>query len=172
MAEVCLEDGVQREKGIEKISVALNHLISISYLSVVTLVTVELLIIINLLTHNSIPIWILFSSLWLGHTLLAVIVFYSVKDVCISLESDKKITSQSSADPRPTKRWHISNEKIIPLIQYLIYCLLRLLWASLAILLAEILVYLSFFSIVPEFSFLVPIYILAGCSVFSAIICR
>ena len=167
-----IEVKAQQEKRSEEICSAMNHLLSINYLSIGTVLTVEALVIINIATHNIIPIWIIFSTLWLGHAILAIIVFYSVKQIFASLESDKATPIRSDSDPQSTQRWHISNEKTIPLIQYLIYCLLRLLWVSSNLLLAEILGYLTYLSLVPKFSSVIPIYILAGCSIISAVICR
>lgn len=167
-----IEDNAQQEKRIEEIGFAVNHLLSINYLIIVTVLTVEILVIINIATHHIIPIWIIFSTLWLGHAILAIMAFYSIKQIFTSLESDKATPTRSDVDPRNTQRWHISNEKTIPLIQYLIYCLLCLLWISSNLLLVEILGYLSYLSLVPKFSIVIPIYILAGCSIVSAVLCR
>jgi hypothetical protein len=73
---------------------------------------------------------------------------------------------------RQTARWHQANEKRIPLIQFLMYNLSWILGISAVLVVVEILVYLETYGYVPTYSFLVPIYIVIGFALLSALICR
>lgn len=166
-------DDAERARRNDNIECAVNHLKSTTYLFVVIILIFQILLLVNCVYQNVIPIWALFLVLWLGHGWLFVVVCSSVSYIFKSLQkfSSPKLPSNVN-ESRSTQQWHQANEKLIPLIQYTMYNHAYILSASLVAVTCEILIYLSILSIVPEYSFLVPIYIVVGIAFSNALLCK
>ena len=163
------QDTLLSVRKTDRIAYAVSHLKTVVYVSVTTVIIVEVLLLADLSTGYSIPTWVLFVVLWLGHAAIGGIAFNSVNNVCESLHG---CGSPSSSPSSCTQQWHLANEKTIPLVRYLVLNLFKILWMSFMVLLVEILVYLSILSLVPIYSCIIPVYIVAGSALFSAIICK
>lgn len=166
-------DEAERGRRHDNIECAVNHLRSTTYLFVVIILIFQILVLVDCLDPNVIPLWALFLVLWLGHGWLFVVVCSSVTYIFKSLQklSSSKIPS-SLNDSKSTQQWHQANEKLIPLIQYTMYnhaCILSV--SSIAVT-CEILIYLSILSVVPKYSFLIPIYIVVGIALSNALLCK
>ena len=71
-----------------------------------------------------------------------------------------------------TQRWHQSNERRIPLIQFVMYHLAWIFGLSFVFVVDEILVYLYYQNLAPSYSFLVPFYIVTGIAISNSLVCR
>lgn len=149
---------------------ATRNLNLITYLCTSTLIIVLALVFINQCINDNIPLWTLFLILLIGHFVLFILMFNIMRCVYKSMQPESQ--DESSLKQHTVEKWHRTNEKIIPLIQYLLYNLLCIFWISSMLFIFEILVYLSLILVVPAYSFLIPIYIVAGLSLSNAVTCR
>ena len=167
-----IQDKLHRLRKIAKITVAINCLIYMAYLSIATVAITEILLVVDLVVEQHVPTWVFFFILFLGHTVLGIIAIDSVRHVLQSLQSPNALNPSMNPNPKPGPHWHFNNDETVPLIQYIAVNLLRILWISLIALLVEILIYLSTLSMVPTYSFLVPIYIMTVFAIISAVVCK
>lgn len=144
---------------------AVEHLHGILYVVSWTVLFVLLLLFVNEFVGRAIPLWAIFFVLWIGHILLVVVAGSSIQLVLDSMTTD-------GDEERTTAQWHQINERRIPLIQYLMYNLAWVLWISLILWIFEILVFLNTLSMVESYSYLVPIYLVSGMAIMTAILCR
>lgn len=166
-------DEAERAQRHDNIECAVNHLRTSTYLFVAIILIFQILLLVDCIYLNVIPLWAIFLVLWLGHGLLFLVVCSSVSFIFKSLQkfSTSKISSNVN-ESRSTQQWHQANEKLIPLIQYTMYNHAYILSASLVAVMCEVLIYLSTLSIVPEYSFIVPIYVAVGIAFSNALLCK
>jgi hypothetical protein len=166
-------DEAERLRRHDHIECAVNHLRTTTYLFVAIILIFQILLLVDCVYQNVVPSWALFLVLWLGHGWLFVVVCSSVSFIFKSLQkfSSSKLPSNVT-ESKSTQQWHQANEKLIPLIQYTMYNHAYVLSASVVTVTCEILIYLSTLSIVPEYSFLVPIYVVVGIAFSNALLCK
>ena len=164
---------LKRGKRQNYIEYAVSQLQIIAYLAVFILLTIQALVLVNCVRQYTIPVWALFLVLWLGHGCLFVITIISISNIFKSMQKCNSMRPPITGhDTRIAQQWHHANEKLIPLIQYTMYNHACILSISFTLLICEILVYLSIHLVVPAYSFLFPIYVVAGFSLSNAFICK
>ena len=113
-----------------------------------------------------IPLWVIFTIVWIAH---GIIFFLAIRTVQLLFKS---LTPGGSEPERAAQKWQRSNEKRISLAQFALYNLLWILGVSAILLSFDILLYLGLVRKIPISICLIPIYITAGIAVLNALVCR
>lgn len=158
---------VREQKKRDKFAVeAVDCLIVILLVAGFVLITINILVLINENVNDEIPLWAMFVILWFGHLAIFITAIYSVRLML------KSMVSKGDRSVRLTQRWHMSNERRIPLIQYILSHLIWALSTSFIFVIFEILLFLQLNSRIPQYSILIVLYIVFGAGFLSSVICR
>ena len=160
-SEQLLKDQDKRDKNVYD---AVDTLSLIFLLLSYTIIFILILLFINEYTNDSIPIWGIFLVIWFSHLLLLILTIRIIRLIVKSLFH--------SNNDRFTQKWHQTNEKRIPLIQFIFYHLAWILGLSLILLIYEILLFLYYYQQLPLWSSLIPLYIITGILTLNSIICK
>jgi hypothetical protein len=121
--------------------------------------------VINCFVPGSMPTWTLFLFLWVGHFVLLIVLFQSVKHMLHAMIS-------KSTRERFSQKWHQANERRIPLIQYAVYHIGWIFGLSFALVITEIIAYLAVVGVIPAYAaFIIP-YIIIGGALSNSLVCR
>ena len=145
---------------------AVEYLTTIVYVFSWTVTFSIFLALLNFLVNNSVPIWVFFFVLWLGHLTIFIIAGASIQLVIDGMWSNKKSNTTS------TRQWHQSNEQRIPLVHYLIHHLSWILWITVILIIFEVFLFISYLSIIDASYCLIPIYIVTGWGLLNALVCK
>jgi len=121
----------------------------------------------NLVAESPVfPIWAIFLVLWMGH---AVAFFASLYTVYLIAKSAWKCR----IGREHIESWRMSQERRIPLIQYILYNLAQILSVSFFVFLVELFLYVDEVSPgAPLYIYLVPIYVVSMIGLLNSILCR
>ena len=130
-----------------------------------SLVLATALTIVRESNENYMPLWVIFSCLWLGH-----LIIFGVSVRVLQLLFRSLIPGYEK--DKLTNKVLRTNEKRIALAQFTLFNLLWLHGISIMAILFEILLYLALSNVVPAYACLIPMYIVATLAVMNALVCR
>jgi hypothetical protein len=145
---------------------AVDTLVIILLIVGFSLISANILVLVDQNVDMEIPLWSIFTVLWVGQFAILIAALYAVRMML------KAMIIKVKRGKRLAQKWHHANEKRIPLVQYVLIHLGTVLGVSFVVAIFEINLYFALAGMISKYVPLGIAYAITGFSFLGSILCK